>query len=112
MTQLEELNALIQEFRRARNWHHADNPKDHALSVVLEASELLEHFQWKNGDAIRSYLGNGGLEEVKNEMADVFIYLLTMANDLGVDLDAAVRKKIVLNGVKYPVETPKEKAEA
>lgn len=103
-TQIGELIELIDRFRDERNWRQFHNPKDLSLSLVLEATELLEHFQWKNGEAVQKYLDEGGKDEVRKEMADVFVYLLQLASDLDIDLDAAVREKMVLNGLKYPVE--------
>lgn len=104
MTQLEQLTELVTQFRRARNWEQFHNPKDQALSLVLEAGEVLEHFQWKNGDDVTAYLENGGRTELQKEMADVFILLLFLAHDQGVDLEQAVREKMAENELKYPVE--------
>jgi len=104
MTQLEKLTELIVKFRRERNWEQFHNPKDHAISLALEAAEVMEHFQWKNGDQIKEYLEGEGKGELAKEMADVLVYLLFMAHDLDIDLEKAVEEKMEENGRKYPVE--------
>lgn len=94
---------LMQEvlaFRDKRNWKQFHNPKDLAISIALEAGELLENFQWKTSEAaLRDKAG-----EIKEELADVIIYALLLANELGIDLGEAVRQKIKKNAEKYPVE--------
>lgn len=95
------MNHLIQkliEFRDQRNWKQFHNPKDLAISLVLEASELLENFQWKSSEeAIRDKS-----KAIEEEMADVFCYLLLLSNDMGIDLEKAVLDKIEKNAKKYP----------
>ncbi|RLQ92275.1 nucleotide pyrophosphohydrolase [Falsibacillus albus] len=89
----------ITQFRDERNWEGNHNLKDLAISISLEANELLENFQWKSSeDALQSPEQN-----IKEEMADVFIYLLQMADKMGVDLEEEVFKKIEKNALKYPV---------
>lgn len=90
----------IVAFRDARNWQQFHAPKDLAISLSLEASELLENFQWKSSEeAVRKEF-----ENIKDEMADVTIYLLLLAHDLGIDLEEAVQRKLEKNAAKYPVE--------
>lgn len=95
------MNNLIQkliEFRDKRNWKQFHNPKDLAISLVLEASELLENFQWKSSEqSVREKS-----ESIEEEMADVFMYLLLLSNELGIDLEKAVIDKIAKNAKKYP----------
>lgn len=95
------MNHLIQkliEFRDLRNWKQFHNPKDLAISLVLEASELLENFQWKSSEqAVREKSKN-----IEEEMADVFLYLLLLSNELGIDLEKAAIDKIAKNAAKYP----------
>jgi NTP pyrophosphatase (non-canonical NTP hydrolase) len=86
------------EFRDQRNWKQFHNPKDLAISLVLEAGELLEIFQWKSSEqAVREKS-----DDIKEEMADVLMYLLLLANELGIDLEQAVIDKIAKNVEKYP----------
>ena len=91
------LQKLI-EFRDQRNWKQFHNPKDLAISLVLEAGELLENFQWKSSEQA-VHEKSAGIEE---EMADILMYLLLLSNELGIDLEKAVIDKIAKNVEKYP----------
>lgn len=97
---VESLMQKVLEFRDQRNWKQYHNPKDLAISLVLEASELLENFQWKTSEqAIQDKK-----EEIRDELADVMIYILLLSDGLGVDLEEAVLAKIKKNKEKYPVD--------
>lgn len=101
-----DLDALTQSLRRfaaERDWDQFHSPKNLATALAVEASELLEHFQWLR-DADSAALDAKRLREVSLEMADVFLYLLRLSDKLGVDLVAVAREKIALNAIKYPVE--------
>ncbi len=104
-----ELTALVTSFRDARNWRQFHNPKDCAISLQLEATEVLEHFQWRNGDALTKYLAEHKAD-VADELADVFYWVLLMTHDLGIDLSDAFERKLAKNGEKYPVEKSKGSA--
>lgn len=106
---LKELTEKIIEFRNERDWKQFHKPKDLAISLSLEASELLEHFQWKSNEEIEEYIKNNK-EEIGYEMGDVLNYLLIMAHDFGIDLVDIADKKIDKNKVKYPVEKAKGSA--
>lgn len=94
------LTKNIVNFRDERNWKQFHNPKDLAISLLLEASELLENFQWKsNEDAV-----NENSENIKNEIADVVIYAMLLSHELGINLEQAIKEKIEKNEQKYPVE--------
>ena len=97
MTQ-ETINQVL-EFRDDRNWKQFHNPKDLALSISLEAAELLEVFQWSGADVS----ADKKLDKIKEELADVLIYSCIMANDLGLSIDEIVQAKIDVNKRKYPV---------
>lgn len=84
----------IIEFRDERNWKENDRPENLAKSIVIEAAELLENFQW--GEASLDQ------ENVKEELADVMIYSLAMAHDLGYDVEEIIREKLEKNSIKYP----------
>ena len=87
-------------FRDERNWAQFHNPKDLAISVSLEASELLELFQWMTPEeAVKAKL-----PELKDELADVLIYCVLMADRLQLDLDEIIKHKLEKNGDKYPVD--------
>lgn len=96
----EDVTAKALEFRRARNWEQFHNPKDLAISINLEAAELLEVFQWSgaNLDAADKQ------ESLVEELADVAIYCIYLAKELGVDLADAIDAKIDANERKYPIE--------
>ena len=100
-----EIEQAVRRFRDDRDWAHFHNPKDLAVSVCLEAAELLEHFQWKDEGAARTYLADSDRRaDVAGEMADVVILLVSLADVLDVDLHAAALEKIRSNAVRYPVE--------
>ena len=96
-TSMEKIN----EFRDARYWRPFHNEKDLALSISLEASELLELFQWKTAEE-----GVQDIERVKEELADVLIYSYMMADNLNLDIDEIISEKLIKNAEKYPA--PKE----
>jgi NTP pyrophosphatase (non-canonical NTP hydrolase) len=97
---MQHLQQKIIEFRDARNWKQFHTPKDLAISLSLEAGELLENFQWKSSEeAVKT-----NLENIKDEIADVVIYALLLSHELGIDLEKAVIDKIKKNEQKYPIE--------
>ena len=98
MTQ-ETINEVL-EFRDDRDWKQFHNPKDLAISISLEAAELLEVFQWSAGDVVCEKK----LDKIKEELADVVNYCILMADTCGLDLDEIVRDKVKKNNEKYPVE--------
>ncbi len=102
---MDDLMRAVVAFRDAREWRQFHNPKDLAISICLEAAELLEPFQWKRPDEIAAFLAEGeNLRRVGQEMADVLILLISMADVLGIDLIEAARAKLEVNAHKYPVE--------
>ncbi|MFB3164722.1 nucleotide pyrophosphohydrolase [Neobacillus sp. 179-J 1A1 HS] len=97
---MKDLVSIITNFRDDRNWKQFHNPKDLAISLSLEASELLENFQWRSSEeAVKE-----NIENIKDELSDVLIYSMLIANDLGLDIEEIVNKKIDKNKRKYPVE--------
>lgn len=97
---MDELIQRITAFRDERNWRQFHTPKDLAISLNLEASELLELFQWKSSEeAIEQ-----NKDKLQDELADVLYYVLLMCNDLGIDPKEALLKKLQKNADKYPVE--------
>ncbi len=105
MTQ-ETINQIL-KFRDERDWKQFHNPKDLAISIALEASELLEVFQWSGSDTGIE----GKQEKIKEELADVLTYCALMADVCALDLDEIVQAKVKRNGEKYPVEKAKGKSE-
>ena len=92
---------IVTSFRDEREWAQFHNPKDLAISLNLEASELLEIFQWSGNDLVCE----DKLDKIKEELADVLCYSILMADRCGLDMDEIVREKMKKNGEKYPVAT-------
>lgn len=105
---LSDLQKLIVDFRDKRDWKQFHTPRNLAESLVLEASEVLEHFQWKNEDEIKEHLEKHK-EEFSHELADVLNYLLLLANETNIDLSEALQSKLKLSDQKYPIEKSKGK---
>lgn len=101
--QLDELSRRLRRFAQERDWEQFHSPKNLSMALIAECAELIEHFQWLT-EAQSHALPADKLAEVELEMADIQIYLLRLAERLGVDLLAAVERKIVLNEQKYPAE--------
>ncbi len=97
------MTALL-EFRRKRNWEQFHKPKELAAALSIEASELLEVFQWKTDEAVSHLLGSKSRERVLDEIADVAIIVSYLCHDLGIDLNAAVQAKLQKNEAKYPID--------
>lgn len=108
MSDIKQLTEKIKRFRDERNWKQFHNPKDMAISLALEASEVLEHFQWKSQTEIEEYLKKNK-ENVGEELADVLYWVLLMSNDLKVDIVKEFNKKLKKNEEKYPVKQVKGK---
>lgn len=103
------LTDKIVAFRDERNWKQFHNPKDLAISISLEAAELLEIFQWSGSDVSAS--SEKKINKIKEELADVLIYSLLMGYDLGLDISEIVESKIDSNNKKYPAEKSFGKAD-
>ena len=106
MSAITDLTSKLIQFRNDRDWAQFHRPKDLAISMSLEAGEVLEHFQWKSEEEIKEYIKTHQ-EEIGDELADVFNYLLIMCHDFGIDLAAASERKTEKNAKKYPVEKSK-----
>jgi NTP pyrophosphatase (non-canonical NTP hydrolase) len=108
MTDLSILQKLIVVFRDKRDWKKFHSPKNLAESLILEAGEVLEYFQWKNDEEINQYLKNNK-KAFSYELADVLNYLLLLANETDIDLEEALISKLKVNETKYPIEKSKGK---
>ena len=104
MTQ-ETINRVL-KFRDDRNWKQFHNPKDLAISISLEAAELLEVFQWSGSDTVCE----SKKDKIREELADVLSYCILMADACGLDMDEIVQEKMKRNNEKYPVEKAKNSA--
>jgi len=103
---IEKVTQLLRQFAKDRDWDQFHSPKNLSMALSVEASELLEHFQWLTEEQSAELEGKKR-NEVAEEMADVFLYLLRMADKLDIDLLEEANKKIVKNAEKYPAEKVK-----
>lgn len=109
MSDIKELTEKIKKFRNDRDWLQFHNPKDMALSLVLESAELLEHFQWKNGKEITQYIKTKK-NEIGEELADVLYWILLISYDMNINIKQALEKKLQVNKKRYPIEKSKGNA--
>ncbi|WP_010478553.1 nucleotide pyrophosphohydrolase [Thermococcus zilligii] len=101
---LREIEGELVRFRDERDWKRYHTPKNLAISIAVELGELLEHFQWREDEEILASISDPAeRENVEDEIADVLIYLVLLAHELGIDLEKAALKKIAKNARKYPV---------
>lgn len=101
-TSINQLKKLVNAFIQERDWEKYHNPKNIAVSVVLEASELLEHFQWS--PPAPEEIDSEKKQQIGEELSDVLAYLLSLANVLDIDVSSAMAAKMKKNKVKYPAE--------
>lgn len=104
---MDKLIEKIVQFRDERNWKQFHDPKDLALSISLESSELLELFQWKNSQQAIDQ----NYSDMRDEIADILIYTLTLAHDLNIDVRDAILQKINKNAEKYPITKSKDSSQ-
>lgn len=100
----------ILEFRDARDWKQFHKPKDLAISISIEANELLECFQWKTDNEIAELINGEHKDKFEEEIADIGIYLLLLCDTIGIDVKEAINKKLALNDKKYPINKSKGNA--
>ncbi|MFA6600259.1 MAG: nucleotide pyrophosphohydrolase [Candidatus Omnitrophota bacterium] len=108
MNQIQQITEKIKRFRDERDWMQFHNHKDVALSLVLEAAEVLEHFQWKKPDEVEAH-AKACKDEIADELADVAMFLFELADNLEIDLAKAIEIKMAKNARKYPIEKSKGK---
>ncbi len=104
---IREITAMLLKFRRDRDWGQFHSPKNLAISISIEAAELLEHFQWNSEN---EPVSPEEKQEVAKELADIFNYVIMLAEDLGIDIVESSREKIKENAKKYPVKKAKGSA--
>lgn len=98
---LKDLQLQLIDFANARDWHQFHSPKNLTMALSVEVAELMEHFQWMTEENSRTVNGDT-LDAVKEEVADVLLYLLQICNQLNIDPIEAAQQKLVKNAVKYP----------
>lgn len=104
-TTIAELKTLVDDFVRERNWSQFHSPKNLAMSLAIEAAELMEHFQWIEVADSREVAGHPEkLAAAAEEIADVLSYTLAIANSMGVDLSETIHAKMIKNAQKYPAD--------
>ena len=109
MKDIAAFSQRLREFAQARDWEQFHSPKNLAMALIVEAAELVEHFQWMKEEQTYE-LSDKQREEVALEMADIFIYLLRIAERLDIDLAQATEQKIRINDQRYPVTQSKGRA--
>jgi NTP pyrophosphatase (non-canonical NTP hydrolase) len=107
---LENLKLKLREFSKDRDWEQFHNPKNLATALSVEASELLEIFQWSNDGGLKEIDNPEKRQEIEKEIADIFNYLVKLVDILDIDLEEAALNKIKENAEKYPIETSKGKS--
>tara|TARA_B100000214_G_C23773090_1_gene537708 strand:- start:292 stop:639 length:348 start_codon:yes stop_codon:yes gene_type:complete len=105
---IDELQLKISDFCEKRDWNQFHTPKNLAISISIEAAELLENFQWSKENVS---LNDQQLKQISEEVADVFIYSLRLCQILGIDLVDVSNEKIIKNEVKYPINLVKGKSD-
>ncbi len=98
-----KLQAMIRAFCDERDWDQFHNPKDLAISLTLEAAEVLEHFQWKTSKEMADHIKHKK-NDIGDELADVLYWVLLLANKADVDLRSAFESKMLKNEAKYPID--------
>ena len=109
MSDLAEHTEIIRKFCKERDWGKRTNPKDMALSLVLEASEVLEHYQWIKDVDVPEH-SKKYKDDIAEELADTYYWILSLCDKLGIDLDVAFKAKMAKNAAKYPPEKVKGKS--
>lgn len=109
MNELAKLAETLEQFSVKRDWNQFHSPKNLSMALAVEVAELLEEFQWLTEDQSVN-ISSEKLEKVKDEIGDVFIYLLRLSSKLNIDLISAANEKMQKNEIKYPVEKSKGNA--
>lgn len=104
---MEELKSIIKTFIQARDWEQYHAPKNLAMALSVEAAEIVEIFEWKTAE---EQLSQAELEHLRQEIGDVLVYLLELADKYDIDIVQAAKDKMILNEKKYPEEVVKGKA--
>ncbi|MFK8111751.1 MAG: nucleotide pyrophosphohydrolase [Rubripirellula sp.] len=103
-TTVDELRQLLRDFVRERKWEPFHNPKNLAMSLAIETSELMEHFQWLTFEEAETVVRDPEQREaICDEVADCLAYVLSIANSLDIDLSTELSRKMKKNEIKYPV---------
>jgi NTP pyrophosphatase (non-canonical NTP hydrolase) len=104
-----DIKQRVRKFVADRDWQQFNTPKNLSMALIAEAGELVEHFQWLTDEQSKN-LNHDQLKAVSHELADIFIYLIRLADELNIDLLKASNEKILINNKKYPAEKVKGSA--
>lgn len=108
---MEDLKIRLQKFAIDRNWDQFHSPKNLVMALAGEVGELIEIFQWlKDDETVKYNISSENLDRTKQELADIFLYTIRLADKLEIDLIHEANKKIDLNAIKYPIELSKDNA--
>jgi NTP pyrophosphatase (non-canonical NTP hydrolase) len=103
-----QLKDVVKKYCEERDWDQYHNPKDLAIAIITEASEILEHFRFKSGEQMAAMIrDNRKKEEISEEMVDTFYFILRMAQMYDIDLASAFERKMEKNRIRYPIESAK-----
>ena len=107
---IKEIQDKLAKFAEERDWDQFHSPKNLVMALTSEVGELNELFQWLTEEESSMKDDIGKVEEIRKEIADIFIYLLRLADKLDIDIEKAVREKIEINSKKYPIDLAKGNA--
>lgn len=100
---IKQIQIQLSKFANERDWNQFHNPKNLAMALSVEASELVEIFQWLTPEQSEEIMESSESEHVKEEIADILIYLIRIADKLNVDLESSISEKIIKNRNKYQI---------
>jgi NTP pyrophosphatase (non-canonical NTP hydrolase) len=106
---VEDIKQRLRKFVAERDWEQFNSPKNLSMALIAEAGELVEHFQWLTDNQSKN-LDKTKTKEVSHELADIFIYLLRLADEINIDLLKATNEKMLINNKKYPADKVKGSA--
>ena len=106
---VDDIKHRLRKFVAERDWQQFNTPKNLSMALIAEAGELVEHFQWLTDEQSKNLDGDQ-LKAVSHELADIFVYLLRLADELNIDLIKATNEKMLVNKKKYPAEKVKGSA--
>jgi dCTP diphosphatase len=104
---IKKIQQRLEDFSKIRDWEQFHNPKNLAMALSVEVSELVEIFQWSNNGGLTEIKDPKKRDRIKEEIADIFIYLIKISNKLDLDVEQIINQKIDKNEKKYPVEKSK-----
>lgn len=110
MSEIQELQAIIKDFITRRDWNKFHNPKNIVMSIAIEVAELMELFQWNtNDECAKPEFIKENIANIEDEVADVLIYTLSLANECNLDIKKIIENKMERNEKRFPVESVKGK---